>query len=71
MTPLHLKSAEAPALSRGQIRPRLSVCLLAGMVALLVTGCKSRPSKTGAAQAAQHLDFNQDVQPILAGNCFT
>lgn len=70
MTPLYLRSSETAALSRGQILPRLSVCLLAGAVALLVTGCKSKPAKTGAAQAAQHLDFNQDVQPILASNCF-
>jgi len=70
MMPLHLRSAAA-ALSRGQILPRLSVCLLVGVVAFPVTGCKSKPAKTSVTQVAQHLDFNQDVQPILAGNCFT
>ena len=38
-------------------------------VALLATtvGCNSRHS----AQSRGHLDFNQDVQPILASNCFS
>ena len=39
--------------------------------ALLATtaGCHGKPSRSSAAQ--QHLDFNQDVQPILASNCFS
>jgi mono/diheme cytochrome c family protein len=39
--------------------------------ALLATaaGCNGKPS--GAASSQQHLDFNQDVQPILASNCFS
>ncbi len=39
--------------------------------ALLATtaGCKGKPS--GSASSQQHLDFNQDVQPILASNCFS
>jgi hypothetical protein len=39
--------------------------------ALLATtaGCNRKPSGTASAQ--QHLDFNQDVQPILASNCFS
>ncbi len=39
--------------------------------ALLTTtaGCKGKPS--GSASSQQHLDFNQDVQPILASNCFS
>ncbi len=39
--------------------------------ALLATtaGCHGKPSGSSAAQ--QHLDFNQDVQPILASNCFS
>jgi hypothetical protein len=42
---------------------------LALAIALLaVAGCKS----THSYQASQqHLDFNQDVQPILASNCFS
>ncbi|MGC2404198.1 MAG: DUF1553 domain-containing protein [Acidobacteriaceae bacterium] len=40
-------------------------------VALLATnaGCKSRHSVE--AQSRDRLDFNQDVQPILASNCFS
>jgi Protein of unknown function (DUF1553)/Protein of unknown function (DUF1549)/Planctomycete cytochrome C/Concanavalin A-like lectin/glucanases superfamily len=39
--------------------------------ALLATtaGCDGKPS--GSASSQQHLDFNQDVQPILASNCFS
>jgi hypothetical protein len=39
--------------------------------ALLATtaGCNGKPSGTASSQ--QHLDFNQDVQPILASNCFS
>ncbi len=40
-------------------------------VALLATtvGCNGKHSRS--TQAREHLDFNQDVQPILAGNCFS
>ncbi len=34
-----------------------------------VAGCQSRP--TTSSQSREHLDFNQDVQPILASNCFS
>jgi len=34
-------------------------------------GCKSRYRDVASSPAAQHLDFNQDVQPILASNCFS
>src|SRR5664279_3725731 len=42
--------------------------LLASALLGTVLGCHSRP-RQGAT--AQHLDFNQDVQPILAANCFS
>jgi hypothetical protein len=35
------------------------------------TGCHNKQTAQATAQAAQHLDFNQDVQPILASNCFS
>ena len=40
-------------------------------VALLATtaGCNGKHSR--GTQAREHLDFNQDVQPILASNCFS
>ena len=40
-------------------------------VALLATtvGCNGRHS--GGTQSRGHLDFNQDVQPILSSNCFS
>lgn len=40
----------------------------AGFVFLGVSGCHHRSQRT---QSAQHLDFNQTVQPILARNCFS
>ena len=42
-------------------------------VAMLVTavGCHQRESHAAASKGGQHLDFNQDVQPILASNCFS
>ena len=34
-------------------------------------GCKGKPSDLASSPSQQHLDFNQDVQPILAANCFS
>src|SRR6202051_2513258 len=42
--------------------------LLAGALLGTILGCHSKP---GPLAASQHLDFNQDVQPILAANCFS
>ena len=42
----------------------IAVALLA-----VVAGCQSR--HTTSSQSREHLDFNQDVQPILASNCFS
>jgi Protein of unknown function (DUF1553)/Protein of unknown function (DUF1549)/Planctomycete cytochrome C/Concanavalin A-like lectin/glucanases superfamily len=36
-----------------------------------VLGCHNGLVPVGTVQATQHLDFNQDVQPILASNCFS
>ncbi len=36
-----------------------------------VIGCQDRHPRAGAGQGSQRLDFNQDVQPILASNCFS
>ena len=36
--------------------------------ALILAGCRKSPLRAGAGQ---HLDFNQDVQPILAERCFS
>ena len=47
-----------------------SLCLAGALLATAV-GCRDRQPRAMAAQGAQHLDFNQDVQPILASNCFS
>ena len=46
---------------------------LIGMgAAVLATGAGCRGTHPqGLPRAQQHLDFNQDVQPILASNCFS
>jgi len=41
---------------------------LAAVVLGMVTGCHDKQGRVGTAQ---RLDFNQDVQPILASNCFS
>ena len=52
--------------------PRFAIGLLSSVVLLGgVVGCHTRQSASASAHGAQHLDFNQDVQPILAANCFS
>jgi hypothetical protein len=43
--------------------------VIAAALLATVAGCQSR--HTVSSQAREHLDFNQDVQPILASNCFS
>ena len=45
-------------------------CLAAALLATAV-GCRGKQQTQSTTQPAQHLDFNQDVQPILASNCFS
>jgi len=44
------------------------VVIAAALLAVLA-GCQGR--HTTSSQSREHLDFNQDVQPILASNCFS
>jgi len=37
----------------------------------LVAGCHIKQTSVGTVQGTKQLDFNQDVQPILASNCFS
>jgi hypothetical protein len=46
----------------------VAVLFLAGALLWTTAGCRSTQARI---QAAQRLDFNQDVQPILASNCFS
>ncbi len=48
----------------------MTLCLAAALLAA-TTGCRNQQAANTGAQGAHHLDFNQDVQPILAGNCFS
>lgn len=47
-----------------------SLCLAVAAMGTTV-GCHDRQPRAVAVQSVQHLDFNQDVQPILASNCFS
>ncbi len=51
-----------------KIASHKTVLLLAGALLGMVLGCHNRQARVGTTQ---HLDFNQDVQPILASNCFS
>jgi hypothetical protein len=37
----------------------------------MTVGCRQKQADGNASRGAQRLDFNQDVQPILASNCFS
>jgi hypothetical protein len=37
----------------------------------MAVGCRNHQAAAANMHNAQHLDFNQDVQPILASNCFS
>jgi Protein of unknown function (DUF1553)/Protein of unknown function (DUF1549)/Planctomycete cytochrome C/Concanavalin A-like lectin/glucanases superfamily len=52
------------------VASNLSFCL-AAMLLAITAGCHSKQSNQSSALGSQHLDFNQDVQPILAANCFS
>ena len=47
---------------------RVVAIFVGGALLILMAGCHGKPA---AQNAGQHLDFNQDVQPILASNCFS
>jgi hypothetical protein len=50
----------------------LAVGLLGtGVLLSAAVGCHTGRTSSVAAHGPQHLDFNQDVQPILASNCFS
>jgi len=52
-----------------RLAPSALICL-AGMLFCAAVGCHSKQAAPAVAKGAK-LDFNQDVQPILAANCFS
>jgi hypothetical protein len=53
-------------------QPPFAIGLLSTVVLLVgAVGCRTRQATSTTAHSTQHLDFNQDVQPILAANCFS
>lgn len=51
---------------RKSVKCSIPLAFVAGAGLLLLAGCRH-----SSTQAGQHLDFNQDVQPILASRCFS
>jgi len=47
---------------------RASSVVIAAVLLAAAAGCQRR---SATSQSREHLDFNQDVQPILASNCFS
>ena len=45
--------------------------VVASALLLVAGGCTRSNSRVAASKPGQHLDFNKDVQPILASNCFS
>ena len=67
MAKIGSNSALPQSIPRYMRSPLASMLLLAGGL-LGMTGCHDRQPRL---ITAQHLDFNQDVQPILASRCFS
>jgi hypothetical protein len=60
----------APNLNQLRLAHNLSATC-AGLLLSVTFGCHRTQPTVAVAHNAQHLDFNQDVQPILASNCFS
>src|ERR1700733_178160 len=59
--------------ARSRLTPQASapwLCLL-GVLLAPTFGCHENHAHVSAVRTTQQLDFNQDVQPILASNCFS
>jgi hypothetical protein len=50
---------------------RLRLAMLIAFGGLLTAGMAGCRARESSASASRHLDFNQDVQPILASRCFS
>src|SRR5580658_11342180 len=65
------------AVSRSTVRHRPAefvwappLCLALSLLGTTI-GCHQKQADGNASRGAQRVDFNQDVQPILASNCFS
>jgi hypothetical protein len=54
----------------GQLVQAASIFCL-GALLFAVVGCRDNRARVGTGVNSRHVDFNQDVQPILAANCFS
>ena len=55
---------------KAALRTPVTKMLLAGAILALTAGCHDRQAQT-PVRMTQRVDFNEDVQPILAANCFS
>src|SRR5580693_2247866 len=68
---LRPQSAVARLVPRRQAHFAGSAALCIAIALLCATtGCHEKKPARSTAKASQQIDFNQDVQPILASNCF-
>ena len=65
-----LRSRKTPQ-SRSAHLLRATTLVLASAALSVLVGCKGGSTGHASLASSQHLDFNQDVQPILASNCFS
>ena len=59
-----------PGVLRLALKAPLTAVALATFLVVAAAGCNGKPTRA-VSTPQQHLDFNQDVQPILASNCFS
>jgi len=50
---------------------RAAILCVGAALLVLMAGCRAKQRNDGVGQGTHHVDFNQDVQPILASNCFS
>lgn len=67
-----LSPGTTPRADRCLRLPLARLCLLSlSLGTLSLSGCRKAPVVATNVHRGQQLDFNQDVQPILASNCFS
>jgi len=71
MSRLPLKTAAIISPARFIPRASAAWCGLLSVMIAFTVGCHSRDVASNGPRSGQRLDFNQDVQPILASNCFS
>ncbi len=70
-------SVPSPKIPNRDVRPKLAqstwfaALIMGSALCGILAGCRINHTSPTTVQATKQLDFNQDVQPILASNCFS